>query len=467
MLPARYAPGPRTRRRAYSRDFLESALEHRVPQSRSVPRRPSPSSTLTRTRTCGQVLANLPHPSSRSATPSQAHAVWASMAQSHYGRPKFSLIPSRRLYSIITMQSYWTIGFETTFVPNILSLTFKSHPIPVLFVHDFHTRTSINCNTMHASHVAILVLVVSAASPVISAPLATRGAASVSATSDVVACGFSTSVFSNVNKGTKAAKRDGPLDDIQVSDVHVKGIISVMNGLFGDVPVDDVQARGFDISTIFRILGTATAGLLVRDDVDDIQARRFGLGNVKGILDTVKNVVGLLVRDDVNDIQARSFDTSTLSNLNKGTQALGARALIRPSDVKGVLGTVKDIAGLLARDDVDDIQTRGFDSNLNKGTQALGARRNPVRPGDVKAIIDTVGSLAGLLVRDDVDDSALEDAFLQAISRRSVSELGARGEVSSIFQAIKDIFQVVSRDVTPEQLIALASLASSPLNTLD
>ncbi|KAH9005555.1 hypothetical protein EDB86DRAFT_1457901 [Lactarius hatsudake] len=293
---------------------------------------------------------------------------------------------------------------------------------------------------MHASHVAILVLAVSAASPVISAPLAARGAAGVSATSDVVARGFSTNVFSNVNKGTKAVKRDVPFDDIQVSDVHVKDIISVTKDLFGDGPVDDdVQPRGFDISTIFDlnkspqplgargfnlsavkgILGTVIAGLLVRDDVDDIQAHRFGLGNVKGILDTVKNVAGLLVRDDVDDIQARGFDTSTFRNLNKGTQALGARALIRPSDVKAIIGTVKNIA-------------------------------------------------SKLLVRDDVDDSVLEDAFLQAISRRSVSELEARGEVSSIFQAIKDIIQVVSRrDVTPEQLIALASLASSPLNSLD
>ncbi|KAH9025981.1 hypothetical protein EDB85DRAFT_203830 [Lactarius pseudohatsudake] len=285
---------------------------------------------------------------------------------------------------------------------------------------------------MHASHVAILVLAVSAASPVISAPLAARGAAGVSR-------GFLTSVFSNSNKGTKAVKRDVPLDNIQVSDVHVKDIISVMKGLFGDVPVDDVQARGFDTSTIFSdlnkgtqalgargfdlsdlkgIFGTVIAGLLVRGDVDDIQARRFSLGNVKGILDTVKNVAGLLVRGDFDDIQARGFDTSIFSNLNSGTQALGARALIRPSDVKGILGAVKDIAGLLARDDVDD--------------------------------------------------SVLEGTFLQAISRRSVSELEARGEVSSIFQAIKDIVQVLSRrDVTPEQLIALASLASSPLNSLD
>ncbi|KAH9019583.1 hypothetical protein EDB83DRAFT_2434119 [Lactarius deliciosus] len=253
-----------------------------------------------------------------------------------------------------------------------------------------------------------------------------------------------------------------------------------MKGLFGDVPIDDVQARGFDTSTIFSdlnkgtqalgargfdlsdvkgILDTVIAGLPVRDDVDDIQARRFGLLNVKGILDTVKNVAGLLVRDDVDDIQARGFDASTFSN------ALGARALIRPSDVKGILGTVKDIAGLLARGDVDDVQARGFDtstlSSLNKGTQALGARAL-IRPSDVKGILGTVKDIASLLVRDDVDDSVLEDAFLQAISRRSVSELEARGEVSSIFQAIKDIFQVVSRrDVTPEQLIALASLAST------
>ncbi|KAH9047149.1 hypothetical protein EDB84DRAFT_545461 [Lactarius hengduanensis] len=201
--------------------------------------------------------------------------------------------------------------------------------------------------TMHASHVAILVLAVSAASPVVSAPLVPAG----------VSRGFLTSVFSNANKGTKAVKRDVPLDNIQVSDVHVQDIIRVMKGLFGDVPVDDVQARGFDTSIL---------------------------------------------------------------------------------------------------------------SNRNKGTQALGARRNPVRPGDVKAIIGTVKSLAGLLVRDDVDDSVLEGTFLQAISRRSVSELEARGEVSSIFQAVKDIIQVLSRrDVTPEQLIALASLASSPLNSLD
>ncbi|KAH8978828.1 hypothetical protein EDB92DRAFT_2119049 [Lactarius akahatsu] len=207
---------------------------------------------------------------------------------------------------------------------------------------------------MHASHVAILVLAVSAASPVISAPLAARGAA---ATSDIVARGFSTSVFSNVNKGTRA---------------------------FG--------ARGFDLSDVKGILGTVIAGLLVRGDVDGIQARYFSLGNVKGTLDTVKNVAGLL--------------------------ALGARALIRPSDAKAITGTVGDIASLLARDDVDH--------------------------------------------------SVLEGAFLQAISRRDVSELEARGEVSSIFQAIKDIIQVVSRrDVTPEQLIALASLPSSPLNSLD
>ncbi|KAH9047448.1 hypothetical protein EDB83DRAFT_1462233 [Lactarius deliciosus] len=333
---------------------------------------------------------------------------------------------------------------------------------------------------MHASHVAILVLAVSAASPVISAPLAARGAAGVSATSDVVARRLSTSVFSNVNKGTKAVKRDVPLEDIQVSDVHVKDIISVMKGLFGDVPIDDVQARGFDTSTIFSdlnkgiqalrargfdlsdvkgILDTVIAGLPVRDDVDDIQARRFGLLNVKGILDTVKNVAGLLVRDDVDDIQARGFDTSTFSN------ALGARALIRPSDVKGILDTVKNVAGLLVRDDAGDLQARGFDTSTF--SNALGARAL-IRPSDVKGILGTVKDIASLLIRDDVGDSVLEDAFLQAISRRSVSELEARGEVSSIFQAIKDIFQVVSRrDVTPEELIALASLASSPLNSLD
>ncbi|KAH9029402.1 hypothetical protein EDB85DRAFT_1528737 [Lactarius pseudohatsudake] len=231
-----------------------------------------------------------------------------------------------------------------------------------------------------------------------------------------------------------------------------------MKGLFGDVPVDDVQARGFDTSTIFSDLNKGTQAL---------GARGFDLSDLKGIFGTA--IAGLLVRGDVDGIQARGFDTSIL---NKGTQALGARALIRPSDVKGILGAVKDIAGLLARDDIDGILARGFDtsilSNRNKGTQALGARRNPVRPGDVKAIIGTVKSLAGLLVRDDVDGSVLEGTFLQAISRRSVSELEARGEVSSIFQAIKDIVQVLSRrDVTPEQLVALASLASSPLNSLD
>ncbi|KAH9059782.1 hypothetical protein EDB87DRAFT_1577438 [Lactarius vividus] len=254
---------------------------------------------------------------------------------------------------------------------------------------------------MHASHIAILVLASSAASPVFSAPLAARGAAGVPATSDVVARGFSTSVSSNVNEGTKAVKRDGPLDVIQVSDTHVKDIISVMKGLFGDGPVDDVQARDFDTS-IFSDLNKGTQAL---------GARGFDLSAVKGILGTV--ISSLLVRDDVDDIQARGFETSILSNVIKGTQALGARALIRPSDVKAIIGTVKDLAGLLRRDDVDD----------------------PV----------------------------LEDAFLQAISRRGVSELGTRGQFSSVvFQAIKDIAEIISRrDVAPEQMIALASLASS------
>ncbi|KAI9444033.1 hypothetical protein H4582DRAFT_1054286 [Lactarius indigo] len=208
---------------------------------------------------------------------------------------------------------------------------------------------------MHASHVAILVLAASAASPVFSAPLAARGAAGVPATSDVVARGFSTSVFSNVNKGTKAVKRDVPLDDIQASDAGVKAIISVMKGLFGNGPVDDVKARG--------------------------------------------------------------FDTGIFSNLNKGTQALRARGL-----VKGLINGLEDVFSL------------------------------------------------GLIVRDDVDDSVLEDALLQAISRRDVSELEARKVISggAVLQTIKDILQVISRrDVTPEQLIALASLTSTPLNSLD
>ncbi|KAI9444032.1 hypothetical protein H4582DRAFT_1054149 [Lactarius indigo] len=226
---------------------------------------------------------------------------------------------------------------------------------------------------MHASHVAILVLAASAASPVFSAPLAARGTTGAPTTSDVVARGFPASLFSNVNKGTTTIKRDGLVDDFE----------------------------------------------------------------------------------------ARGFDPSLFSNVNKGTKA--ARA---PNpDPKEIAGIARNLADLLSRDDLDDfvqgIARRDHDVSDSDPHEAL-ARAFPAAIGALDDFLADHGFPRPNRLINRVRSRDLEDPFLQTISRRGI--------FNAIIKAIKAITgskKVAGRDVTPEQLIALALLASPPLESLD
>jgi len=117
----------------------------------------------------------------------------------------------------------------------------------------------------------------------------------------------------------------------------------------------------------------------------------------------------LLGRDGlVDDIQARGFDASVFSNLNKGTQALGARRNPLGFGAKEAVAIVKGLSHFFSRDDVDDF------------VQGI-ARRDVSSPHGARSGLDDFfsqhfGFLKPDGLADDVQARDLEDAFLQAIS---------------------------------------------------
>ncbi|KAH9005553.1 hypothetical protein EDB86DRAFT_1458006 [Lactarius hatsudake] len=259
---------------------------------------------------------------------------------------------------------------------------------------------------MHASHVAILVLAASVASPAHSAPLAARGTAGVPATFDVVARGFPPGTFSNVNKGAKAIKRDGL--------------------------VDNIQSRGFDPS-IFSNVNKGTKAL------------RAPSPDAKDVSDSdphgaraVPPAIGAL-----DDFLAQH------GKPNPGRRPGGIRA----RDLEDAF-----LQGIARRDhDVSDSDPHGTRASPFTTLDDFLAEHGFPRPSPGRVP-------TGIRARD------LEAAFLQAISRRNVSELEPRLGLGALLKGIKAILgskKIARRDVTPEQLMALVSLASLPLDSLD
>ncbi|KAH9047446.1 hypothetical protein EDB83DRAFT_1462026 [Lactarius deliciosus] len=316
---------------------------------------------------------------------------------------------------------------------------------------------------MHASHVAILVLAASAASPALSAPLAARGTAGVPATSDTVARGFPPGTFSNVNKGAKAIKRDGP--------------------------VDDIQPRGFDPSLFSNVnKGTKAVRAPSPDAKDVSDSDPHGARAVPPAFEALDDFLAQHGKPNPGrrpgGIRARDLEDAFLQGIARrdhdvsDTDPHGARA------VPPAFGALDDFlaqhgkpnpgrrpGGIRARD-LEDAFLQGIarrDHDVSD-SDSHGARASPFAtlddflaehgfprpsPGRVPT---------GIRARD------LEAAFLQAISRRNVSELEPRFGLGTLLKEIKTILgskKIARRDVTPEQLIALVSLASLPLDSLD
>ncbi|KAH9029404.1 hypothetical protein EDB85DRAFT_1528759 [Lactarius pseudohatsudake] len=251
---------------------------------------------------------------------------------------------------------------------------------------------------MHASHVAILVLAASAASPALSAPLAARGTAGVPATSDVVARAVPPALsalddFLAQHGKPNPGRRPGGIRARDLEDAFLQGIAR------RDHDVSDSDPHGA------RAVPPALGAL------DDFLAQhgRPNPGRRPG------------------GIRARDLEDAFLQGIARHDHDVsdsdphGARA------VPPALGALDDFL-------------------------AQHGRPNPGRRP------------SGIRARD------VEDAFLQVISRRSVSELEPRLGFGALLKGIKAILgskKIARRDVTPEQLIALVSLASLPLDSLD
>ncbi|KAH9059780.1 hypothetical protein EDB87DRAFT_744138 [Lactarius vividus] len=293
---------------------------------------------------------------------------------------------------------------------------------------------------MHASHVAILILAASAASPALSAPLAARDIAVVPATSDVVARGFSASIFSNVNKGTKAGKR-------------------------GDL-VDDVQARGFDPS-IFSDVNKGTKAIRAHSNVHNPDA--------KEIVGIARNLIDSFSRDDLDDfvqgIARRDHDVSD-------SDPHGARA------IPPAIGALNDFLAQHGRPNPGripgGIRARDLEDAFLQGIARRGHDVSDSDPHGARAVPPAIGALDEFLashgfprpnrLTSHIRARDLEDAFLEAISRRDVSELEPRFGFGALLKVVKAVLgskKIARRDVTPEQLMALVSLASLPLDSLN